>query len=258
MCPLCVRWSQFRLRRADAYRAFWEHLPLRRAQRPQGPDMLLHRRLAFGDLVDVHLLDTRRFRSDQDPAHPRDPSRTLLGAEQRAWLWDGLARPGGRWNVLAQQVFFAPRDLAPGSGVALDEDSWDDCAVERDALRDRLVAARTPNPVILTGDVHAHHACDVLADFTDPDSRPVATELVTSSISSGGDGAPRFAGDAALLAENPHLRVLDRRRGYVRSTVTPREWRADFQVVDRVSVRGAPAHTAATVVVPDGGGGARA
>ncbi|GAA4933726.1 alkaline phosphatase D [Actinomycetospora succinea] len=247
----------FRLRRADAYRAFWEHLPLRRAQRPVGPEMLLHRRLAFGDLVDMHLLDTRRFRSDQDPAHPRDPARTLLGADQRAWLWDGLARPTGRWNVLAQQVFFAPRDLAAGPSVALDEDSWDDCAVERDALRDHLVAARTPNPVILTGDVHAHHAVDVLADFSDPGSRPVATELVTSSISSGGDGAPRFAGDAALLAENPHIRVLDRRRGYVRSTVTPREWRADFQVVDRVSVRGSAARTAATVVVPDGAGGAR-
>lgn len=243
----------FRRRRADAYRAFWEHLPLRRAQRPSGADMLLHRRLAFGDLLDVHLLDTRRHRSDQDPAHPRDPERTMLGAAQRAWLWDGLARPRARWTVLAQQVFFAPRDLAAGPAVALDEDSWDDCAVERVALRDHLVAARTPNPVILTGDVHAHHACHVLADFADPGSRPVATELVTSSISSGGDGAPRFAGDAALLAENPHIGVLDRRRGYIRSTVTPREWRADFQVVDRVSVRGAPAATAATVVVPDGG-----
>lgn len=243
----------FRRRRADAYRAFWEHLPLRRAQRPQGPEMRLHRRLAFGDLADLHLLDTRRARSDQDPAHPRDPARTMLGAAQRAWLWDGLARPSARWTVLAQQVFFAPRDLAAGPAVALDEDSWDDCAVERDALRDHLVAARTPNPVILTGDVHAHHAADVLADFTDPGSRPVATELVTSSISSGGDGAPRFAGDAALLAENPHLRVLDRRRGYVRSTISPREWRADFQVVDRVSVRGAAARTAASVVIPDGG-----
>ncbi|MEJ2861035.1 alkaline phosphatase D family protein [Actinomycetospora flava] len=243
----------FRRRRADAYRAFWEHLPLRRAQRPQGPGMLLHRRLAFGDLVDLHLLDTRRFRSDQDPLHPRDPARTLLGADQRAWLWDGLARPSARWTVLAQQVFFAPRDLAAGPATALDEDSWDDYAVERDALRDHLVAARTPNPVILTGDVHAHHAADVLADFTDPGSRPVATELVTSSISSGGDGSRRAPGDDALLAENPHLRVLDRRRGYVRSTVTPREWRADFQVVDRVSVRGSPVRTAATVVLPDGG-----
>jgi alkaline phosphatase D len=248
----------FRTRRADAYRAFWEHMPLRRAQRPAGPEMAMHRRLTFGDLLDVHLLDTRRHRSDQDPAHPADPARTLLGAEQRAWLWQGLATPRARWTTLAQQVFFSPRDLAPGPGTAIDEDAWDDYAAERDALRDHLVAARTPNPVILTGDVHAHHACDVPADSRDPASRPVATELVTTSISSGGDGAPHGPGDAALLADNPHIHLVDRRRGYVRHTVTPREWRADFRVVGAVSTRGAPASTAASVVVPDGGGGLRA
>ncbi|MHC1558618.1 alkaline phosphatase D family protein [Actinomycetospora sp. C-140] len=240
----------FRARRAGAFRAFWEHMPLRRAQRPDGPAMRMHRRLTFGDLLDVHLLDTRQYRSDQDPEHPRDPSRTMLGAEQRAWLWRGLAGPTARWNVLAQQVFFSPRDLTAGAAVGLDEDSWDDCAVERDALRDHLVAAGTSNPVIVTGDVHAHHACALHADPSDPASPVVATELVTTSISSGGDGRAREPGDAALLAENPHITVLDRRRGYVRSTVTPTDWRADFQVVDRVSVRGAPAHTAATVVVP--------
>ncbi|MDD7967461.1 alkaline phosphatase D family protein [Actinomycetospora lemnae] len=243
--------AMFRRRRADAFRAFWEHMPLRRAQRPSGPAMVAHRRLTFGDLVDVHLLDTRQHRSDQDPAHAHDPTRTMLGAAQRAWLWGGLAGPTARWNVLAQQVFFAPRDLAGGPAVALDEESWDGYAAERDALRGHLLAARTPNPVILTGDVHAHHAADVLADPADPASPRVATELVTTSITSGGDGAARGPGDAALLAANPHLRVLDRRRGYLRSTVTPREWRADFQVVDRVTVRGAPVRTAATVVLPD-------
>jgi len=248
----------FRARRADAYRAFWEHMPLRRAQRPQGPDMRMHRRLTFGDLLDLHLLDTRRHRSDQDPKRPRDPARTMLGAEQRAWLTKALAGPTARWNALGQQVFFSPRDLTAGPATGLDEDSWDDCAAERDALRDHLVAARTPNPVILTGDVHAAHACDVRADFTDPSSRVVATELVTTSISSGGNGSARGAGDAALLAENPHIRFVDRRRGYVRNVVTPRDWQADFQVVDTVSTRGAPARTATSVVIPDGDPGARA
>ncbi|GAA4765025.1 alkaline phosphatase D family protein [Actinomycetospora chibensis] len=248
----------FRARRADAYRAFWEHMPLRRAQRPQGPEMRMHRRLTFGDLLDLHLLDTRRYRTDQDPKRPRDRARTMLGAEQRAWLTTALAGPTARWNALGQQVFFSPRDLTAGPATGLDEDSWDDCAAERDALRDHLVAARTPNPVILTGDVHAAHACDVRADFTDPSSRVVATELVTTSISSGGNGSARGAGDAALLAENPHIRFVDRRRGYVRNVVTPREWRADFQVLDTVSTRGAPARTATSVVIPDGDPGARA
>ncbi|HSK59595.1 MAG TPA: twin-arginine translocation signal domain-containing protein [Actinomycetospora sp.] len=68
-------------------------------------------------------------------------------------------------------------------------------------------------------------------------------------------GAPHDPGDAALLADDPHIHLVDRRRGYVRNTVTPREWRADFRVVGTVSNRGAPASTAASVVVPDGGGG---
>jgi alkaline phosphatase D len=220
--------------------------------------MRMHRRLTFGDLLDLHLLDTRRYRSDQDPERPRDRARTMLGAEQRAWLTTALAGPTARWNALGQQVFFSPRDTTAGPATGLDEDSWDDCAAERDALRDHLVAARTPNPVILTGDVHAAHACDVRADFADPSSRVVATELVTTSISSGGNGGARGAGDAALLAENPHIRFVDRRRGYVRNVVTPREWRADFQVVDTVSTRGAPARTATSVVIPDGDPGARA
>jgi alkaline phosphatase D len=241
----------FRARRAGAFRAFWEHMPLRWAQRPQGSAMRMHRRLTFGDLLDVHLLDTRQYRSDQDAPHRGDPSRTILGAEQRAWLWGGLAGPTARWNVLAQQVFFAPRDLDPGPAVDIDDDSWDDYAVERDALRDHLVAAGTANPVIVTGDVHAHHACDLHADPRDLASPVVATELVTTSISSGGDGGEHAPGDAAMLAANPHIRFVDRRRGYVRNTVTAGDWRAEFRVVDRVSVRGDPARTAHTVVVPD-------
>ena len=52
-------------RRAHAYQAYYEHMPLRRASLPRGSDMRLYRRLRFGDLAEFNALDTRQYRSDQ-------------------------------------------------------------------------------------------------------------------------------------------------------------------------------------------------
>lgn len=50
---------------AAAYQAYYEHMPLRRASMPNGPDMLLYRRLTYGDLVELNALDIRQYRDDQ-------------------------------------------------------------------------------------------------------------------------------------------------------------------------------------------------
>lgn len=55
----------------------------------------------------------------------------------------------------------------------------------------------------------------------------------------------------AVLAENPHIRFFNNRRGYVRTRVTPDELRADFRVVPLVSQPGAPVQTRASFVVSD-------
>ncbi|MCF6521515.1 alkaline phosphatase [Streptomyces sp. JJ36] len=247
----------FLRRRARALQAYYEHMPLRRAQRPRGPHMQLYRNLAFGDLVDLRFLDTRQYRDDQvgDDGHG-DPSRTLLGARQKAWLKRSLARPTTRWNVLAQQVFFSRRDFVAGDGTNFSNDAWDAYRVERDEMRDHLAAAGTPNPVVITGDVHAGYVCDIKADFLEPDSATVATELVGTSISSGGDGEDQRPGDLVQLAENPHIRFINRKRGYVRNVVTRDEWTADYRIVDHVTRRGAPVHTRARFVVEHGRPGA--
>lgn len=246
----------FLRRRIDALRAYYEHMPLRRAQRPVGPDMRLHRRLRFGDLVDMHLLDTRQYRDVQvqDPERG-DPSRTLLGAGQRRWLLNGLSSSRARWNVLAQQVFFSQRDFADGTPTDFSDDAWDNYLVERNTVRDAL--ARTRNAVVVTGDVHANYVCDVKADFDDPRSATVATELVGTSFTSGGDGAEQNPGDAVQLRENPHIKFLNRRRGYVRNVVTPTEWRADYRTVEYVTRPGAPITDRARFVIGDRVPGAR-
>ncbi len=94
-------------------------MPLRRSSVPQGPDMLLYRRVAYGNLAEFNVLDTRQYRDDQaagdgtDPPNPeqQDPARTLTGAAQEKWLLDGLSSSSRTWNVLVQQVFMAQRDF---------------------------------------------------------------------------------------------------------------------------------------------------
>ncbi len=106
--------------------------------------------------------------------------------------------------------------------------------------------------MILTGDVHANYVCDVKADFADPSSRTVATELVGTSISTDGDGADSHPADANLLVDNPHIKFINRQRGYVRNVVTSAAWVADFRVLEHVTVPGSPITTRARFVIETG------
>lgn len=256
----CSR-EEFLARRAAAYRAYYEHLPLRAAARPAGPDLRLHRRLEYGGLATFHVLDTRQYRTDQ-PAGPRqqvpraqvlDSAATMLGPEQRRWFFDGLAASRARWNILAQQVIMAPVDVSPaGPGPVVDVDKWAGYELERRAvlrfLRDHAVA----NPVVITGDIHSNWANELLADFDAPGAPPVAVEFVGTSISSGGHGVDRPEHLDALLARNPFVKFHNNERGYVRCEVTPAEWRTDFRTVPDITRRGGPLHTRASFRVAAG------
>ena len=256
--------AQFLRRRAAAFQAFWEHMPLRRQSRPRGIDLQLYRRIAYGDLAEFNVLDTRQYRSDQACGDTRaidceerlDPSRTITGAEQEAWLLDGLGASRARWNVLAQQVFFAQRDLEAGPVQAFSMDAWDGYVASRDRILGGILERRVANPVVLTGDVHQHWAGDLKADFADPDSRTIGSELVCTSITSNGDGTdePTPAAQVAL-AENPHLKFNSNRRGYVRCALDRREWRADFRVLPYVKRPGAPISTARSFTIEAGNPG---
>jgi alkaline phosphatase D len=245
----------FALRRAAAFRAYYEHMPLRRSSLPHGPYLPIFRRLVWGDLATVHLLDTRQYRYDQVCGDTRVigctarevPDRSILGAKQERWLDRGLAGSGARWDLLAQQVFVAPKDSYPGPLEEYAMDAWDGYPAARRRLLRSFVEREVRNPVVLTGDVHRHYANDLLlGDAT------VAAELVTSSVSSGGDGSARTALTDVQLAENQHLRWADSRRGYVVLEVAPDSLRAEFRTLPRVSRPGAPVSTAAAFGLVDG------
>jgi alkaline phosphatase D len=248
----------FRARRAAAFQAYYENMPLRRSSVPRGIDMQLYRRLHWGRLATFHLLDTRQYRDDQAcgdgfkncPA-AADPHRSITGAAQERWLLDGFARSQARWDVLAQQVFFAQRDIDAGPATVTNQDTWDGYVASRDRITRGWLAAGVRNPVVLTGDVHSHWASDLKLDYADPTSRTVGAELVCSSVTSGGNGADAPGTAHPWLAPNPHLRFFNNQRGYVLTRIGADTLTADFKVLPYVTRSGAPVHTRASFVVED-------
>lgn len=249
----------FAQRRIAAYQAYYENVPLRVSARPDGTAMRLYRRIGWGGLANFHLLDTRQFRGDQpcgdrynsDCPERTESTRSLMGPAQEAWLQDGFARSTARWDVLGQQVFFSQVDLKPGAARGFNPDAWDGYVGCRDRVVDGWLRSKVRNPVVLSGDVHSHWAAEVRTRFDDPEAPVVGTELVATSIASGGDGSEVESDTAAILAENPHVKYFNNRRGYVRAKITPDTMTADFRVVPYVSRPGAPGETRASFVIED-------
>jgi alkaline phosphatase D len=246
-------------RRANAYKAYFEHMPLRPSRMPEGPDLPLYRRFAFGDLVEFNVLDTRQYRSNQTYSveEANDTGRTLLGDVQEDWLVDGLASSSSQWNVLAQQVPFSATDENPDPDVENFEagDKWDGYRADRDTVRDFMTEHPELNPVVITGDVHRNYVYNIKADFSNPDSATVGTEYITTSITSFGNGTGIT--DYGGTENEPWRRFYNNNRGYVRCTLTPEQWQTDYRVVPAVTYPDAPVSTIASFVTEAGNPGAR-
>ncbi len=252
----------FLQRRAAAYQAYYEHMPLRAAARPHGGEAHMYRGFQFGRLASFFVLDTRQYRSDQPcGAGPLcsgalDPATTMLGAAQERWLLNAMRQSGTRWTVVPQQIMMAKVDYAQGPDDRYFMDHWNGYDVSRRRLLEAFAALPSPNAIVLTGDIHSNWVNDLKLDFADPKSPTVATELACTSISSGGDGSDLPDNIKPVLAENPFVRFYNGQRGYVTCELTAKQARADFKVVEFVTERGAPNRTRASFVVEDGRPGA--
>jgi alkaline phosphatase D len=258
--------AAFLQRRSAAYQAYFEHMPLRPAALLNNGGVRLYRRFAFGDLATIHVLDSRQYRTPgpcrvadhlgghvlEDCEAVFDPSSSMLGQEQEAWLINGLRNDRATWTVLAQQTLFSRLKLPSGPGARY-SDIWDGYP----ATRDRIVAqlANRPGSVVLSGDVHSFWVNDVLSDFDRPDQRPVATEFVTSCLASR-NGPEALFGAARRL--NPHVRHLDNQRaGYILLDFDRRELAADLRAVDDLTDRSSLCRSVGRFVVDAGRPGAR-
>ncbi len=259
--------AEVRARRAAAYRAYWEHMPLARHRKPEGPDLQLYRRFTWGQMATFNVLDGRQYRSDQPETCRRDPSgycvehlepgRSMLGTEQRDWLLEDLAGTKARWNVLAQQTAFAPLNGAnsfPPRFSGAGADNWEGYVAERQQIIDWAVEHQTPNFVVLTGDTHRNWVRNIPRHYTSLEN-PMGAEFLGTSISTGGDTKPLELDFG--LPGNPHLLFRNNNRGYAKCTLTPDTWTTEYRIVDTVEQPTSPAHTLATFVVENGRPGAQ-
>ena len=256
----------FLFRRAAALQAWWEHMPVRRAMLPRGPDILAYRAFDIGALATIAVLDTRQYRSKQacgdggkaGCAEADDPRRTMTGAAQEEWLARVLRDSKTPWQVLAQQVTFSRFDWQDFPFVKAKEpdvhnmDAWDGAKAAQARVLKMARAAPNPNPVVLSGDIHHGVALEMREDWTNVSTPCVGVEFVATSITSGGDGEAPMAIEGAVLSHNPHVKHISNRRGYVRHTVTPKTWTADYRALEKVSEPGAPATTLKSFVVEAG------
>jgi alkaline phosphatase D len=257
--------ERFLARRAAAYRAFYEHMPLPPSMRPSGPDMRIHARLDWGALARIHVLDDRQYRSHQACPRPGrggsntvgascaerlDPALTMLGGAQERWLDEGFASSGARWNVIAQQTLVARLARQSGGEARVWTDGWDGYPAARARLLDSLVARRASNPLVVGGDVHAWYAADLRRDFDDPRGAIVASEVCGSSITSQG---PSHARLATLAPLNPHLRFADgATRGYAVATLARGGAEVALRTVETVKRADAGISTLARIGIEDG------
>ena len=261
--------EKFLIRRAAAYQAYYEHLPLRPVSRPYGPYMRLYRRFSYGQLAQFSLLDSRQYRSDQvcdnngrgggqliaECPDRFDRDRTLLGSQQESWLFEGLARSPFTWNVVAQQTLVAQLKQKLEDKTAYWSDGWDGYPLSRRKILEFISQHRPSNPVFIGGDIHSFWVTDLKTDFDDRNSPVVASEFVGTSISSNGVPYERFA---SYLKDNPHVKFFESRlRGYVKCTADRKKWTSDLRVVNTVKHPRSTLQTLASFVVENGKTGAQ-
>ena len=172
------RRSDFLKRRAAAYQAYYEHMPLRRASLPKGPDMQLYRRVPFGRLAEFFVLDTRQYRTDQ-PLRRRQQAAVRRGARSAG---HAARRRAGEVALERARRLRRPLERAgpagddgprrPAGGRGRSATAWTSGPATR-ANRRRLLKffadRKIANPVVLTGDIHSNWVNDLIADFDDLD-----------------------------------------------------------------------------------------
>jgi len=234
--------QQVLLRRAAAYQAYFEHQPLLLGPDATNPaQMRLYDQLSWGKLADLWTLDCRQYRSAQacrDPVRGggrmvmqcdelSDPNRSMLGQAQERWFTDKLSQSKRTWKLVAQATQISSTSVPAPVGRSYWNDAWDGYPEARKRLLQTVVDAKLQNVVTLGGDVHCNVAAHLRLEPNNPDSPIVASEFVTTSITSRGLGDKA----AAVIRESNTdlLHYRSDERGYSLITVTPQEVRCDFR-----------------------------
>jgi alkaline phosphatase D len=243
---------QFALRRAAAYQAYFEHMPLPRHMRPTGSEMRLYQQFDYGNIASFVLLDDRQYRDPQPCPSPekgggsryvdeslcpelKQKQRSLLGKTQEQWLDLKLAQSQSLWNVIAQQTLVAPMDGAVGKEKSWWTDGWDGYPQARQRLLNSITNHRVRNPLILGGDLHASVVAEIPKQPGADKQPSIAAEFCGTSISAQGWPQETYKNHRA---ENPHLHHIDSAsRGYLVCELKPKECKVSIRNLDSEKIR---------------------
>lgn len=228
--------------RTAAYQAYFEHLPVSPTRAPVGASMRMNEHYQWGMLADIWTIDGRQFR---DPhvcngvhapqggralwrcAAAEQPERTLMGVEQEYWLADGLASSERAWKFIAQPTQIAPGGVRTPVGPLFYADGWDAYPAARERLMAAIAQPRVPDVVCLGGDVHRHVAANLRLNPLDLNSPIVASEFVTTSVSSR--GLSEFLSGLVRKSNPDLLHMRGDERGYLLLDVSPQQVQCEFR-----------------------------
>jgi alkaline phosphatase D len=272
--------GDFFARRAAAYRAYFEWMPIRLPDPLNAPSRI-YRKFQFGSLADLLMLDLRQYRDQQplsgaDPARDH-PDRVIVGREQLDWLKGELGASSALWKLVGNSVMIAPIDfrnpfippellaqLGLMMGVPFNVDSWDGYTDDRRELLDHVAANDIRNVTFLTGDIHSSWACEVPRDSLAylGGVPPAAVEIVGTSITS--DNLNEILGapprnplsqqvETLFKAANQHVKLLEfDSHGYSVVDLTPQRLQADWYYISERTDVNATQQFATAYQVPAG------
>lgn len=257
----------FLRRRASAYKAYFEHMPISPSMAPKGPSMRIHDRYAWGQLAELWTLDARQFRSLQacnvdelaggrllhSCAALADESRTVFGIEQENWVQAGLTTTPRAWKLLGQSSQISPWGIDTPLGRSVYSDSWDGYPRARERLLRTIAEAGVQNVIALSGDVHRHVAAQLRVRPNDPRSPVVASEFVTSSITTR--GLPDTVMSVIRYANPDLVHARSDERGYALVELRPESARCEFRATAFPVAAAARLHTQAVFEVERGKAG---
>lgn len=217
-------------RKANGIQANAEWLPIR-LPNPANPAQR-YREFHFGHFAHISMLDTRLHdRDEQGSGNEND--RSLLGYEQRHWLYDNLENDTAQWKIIGQQVMMAPLTIF---GIPVNNDQWDGYPAERDSLYDHVTSNAIDNMVVLTGDIHTSWANDLPGDNYDSGTGDgsVGVEFVVTSVST--TSSPINIGINIIQLANPHMKFIDlAQKGYLILDLTQDKAQSDWFYVSDIT-----------------------
>ncbi len=258
----------FLRRRAAAYQAYFEHMPLRLGPEPAGgASMRIYDRMVWGQLAELWTLDCRQYRSPQACPDPlrgggrmvlgcdalTDTRRTMLGEAQERWLGESLSASRRAWKIVAQATQISSTGIDSPLGRTTYTDAWDGYPAARARLLRTVADARLADVVTLGGDVHMNVAAQLRLQPNDERSPVLASEFVTTSISSRGMSDAVLERIRAGNADIVHARADE--RGYTRVEVTAQGVSAEFRTTPYPATADAALGTQARFAVARGRAG---